>query len=93
MKTGAELILEERKRQIEVEGYDEEHDSKEPLEELLKAAVCYTKVNYEGSTIGDWPKSWDYRYWKPKDRLRNLVRAGALIAAAIDKLQNENESK
>ena len=29
MKTGAELILEERKRQIEVEVYNEEHDNKE----------------------------------------------------------------
>ena len=93
MKTGAELILEERKRQIEVEGYDEEHDSKEPLEELLRAAVCYTKVNYDHIYIDEWPHTWDYKYWKPKDKLRNLVRAGALIAAAIDKLQNKNESK
>jgi hypothetical protein len=27
--------------------------------------------------------------FKPKDRKRNLVRAGALIAAAIDRLQYE----
>lgn len=33
----------------------------------------------------NWP--WDWSWWKPKDRLRNLVRAGALIAAEIDRLQ------
>lgn len=31
-----------------------------------------------------WP--WASRWYKPKDRLRDLVRAGALIAAAIDRL-------
>lgn len=34
-----------------------------------------------------WP--WEPRYWKPcpDDRLRELVKAGALIAAEIDRLQ------
>ena len=36
-----------------------------------------------------WP--WAQDFWKPKDQLRNLVRAGALIAAAIDRLQDEQE--
>lgn len=33
-----------------------------------------------------WPQSWHPRYWKPKDRRRNLVRAGALILAEIERL-------
>lgn len=33
-----------------------------------------------------WPRSWHPRYWKRKDRRRDLVRAGALIAAEIDRL-------
>ena len=61
------------------------------LEDLLKAAVCYAKVNYEGVTIDDWPKSWNYTYWKPTVTLRNLQKAGALIAAAIDKYLNEHK--
>lgn len=34
-----------------------------------------------------WP--WDESYWKPtpNDRIRELVKAGALIAAEIDRLQ------
>lgn len=87
---GVKLIEQERNRQITEEGYDYEHDRQESLEELLRAAVCYTKVNYDGVTIDDWPKSWDYTCWKPSVTLRNLQKAGALIAAAIDKCINEN---
>jgi hypothetical protein len=31
-----------------------------------------------------WP--WDWKWWKPKDRRRNLVKAGALIVAEIERL-------
>ncbi len=86
---GVKLIEQERNRQITEEGYDYEHDRQESLEELLRAAVCYTKVNYEDITIDDWPKSWNYTYWKPTVTLRNLQKAGALIAAAIDKYIDE----
>lgn len=34
----------------------------------------------------EWPEEWDEDGWKPKDPLRDLVRAGALIAAEIDRL-------
>ena len=33
-----------------------------------------------------WPSSWHPRYWKPKDRRRNLVRAAALILAEIERI-------
>lgn len=88
---GVKLIEQERNRQITEEGYDYEHDRQESLEELLRAAVCYTKVNYEPVERFDWPYSWDYRYWKPTNTLRNLQKAGALIAAAIDKYLSEHK--
>jgi len=31
-----------------------------------------------------WP--WGKEWWKPSDRRRDLVKAGALIAAEIDRL-------
>ncbi len=31
-----------------------------------------------------WP--WELKWWKPKDRRRDLVRAGALIVAEIERL-------
>lgn len=34
-----------------------------------------------------WPASWDARWWKPTgDRRRDLVKAGALIVAEIERL-------
>ncbi len=38
------------------------------------------------SPPGSWP--WSKEWWKPSDDpIRNLVKAGALIAAEIDRLQ------
>jgi hypothetical protein len=37
-----------------------------------------------------WPWPWASRYWKPDaDRVRELEKAGALIAAAIDSITGE----
>lgn len=33
----------------------------------------------------DWP--WATRWWKPKDRVRNLERAGALIIAELERIE------
>lgn len=41
MKSGVELIAEERKRQIEVEGWDNLHDSDHDNMQLAGAAGCY----------------------------------------------------
>jgi len=38
-----------------------------------------------------WP--WDIEDFKPKSRISNLVRAGALIAAEIDQLQALEDGK
>lgn len=87
---GAALIAAERLRQIEQEGYTAEHDDGHP-DEMAMAAIGYI----EASTLTDaaylprpnhWP--WDPESWKPSpDPIRNLVKAGALIAAEIDRLQ------
>ncbi len=33
-----------------------------------------------------WPQTWCPSWWKPKDRRQDLVRAGALIVAEIERL-------
>jgi hypothetical protein len=44
------------------------------------------KYRTEGiDRFSDWP--WDESWWKPQDPIRDLARAGALIAAEIDRLQ------
>jgi hypothetical protein len=55
--------------------------------ELIDAAICYAKdgpqLRHDGAPE-KWP--WSLSWWKPKGRIRNLERAGALIAAEIDRL-------
>lgn len=93
---GAERIAAERRRQIEEEGYTPEHDSSIPYEDgaLWAAASCYLRpagmrdiVRQDGMErpVG-WP--WVPETWKPTpyDRVRELEKAGALIAAEIDRL-------
>ena len=41
MKTGIELIAEERQRQVDVEGYNEQHDSYHSPRKLIQAADTY----------------------------------------------------
>jgi hypothetical protein len=86
LKTGAELIAAERQRQIEVEDWSADHDDQHADGSLVHAAVAYACAeNGSSSAGGMWP--WDADSWKPKDRVRNLVRAAALLAAEIDRLQ------
>jgi hypothetical protein len=92
---GASLIAAERQRQTEVEGWTPEHDNEHRYGEMAKAALCYADyaatqanhpmlINPEG-THEAWP--WADEWWKPSpDPIRNLVKAGALIAAEIDRL-------
>lgn len=94
MKTGIELIAEERQRQIEEEGWTQEHDKEHKDGELSLAAICYTlhdKYRPIGYPPIPWP--WSEEYWKPapEDRVKELTKAGALIAAEIDRLQNLKE--
>jgi hypothetical protein len=92
MKTGTELITEERLRQVNGEAYTSEHDDAHTRGELAQAAMCYTRhALYGGYGPLTWP--WDYKWWKPgigrtvETRIRALTKAGALIAAEIDRLQ------
>lgn len=83
----------EQQRVRTVEGYSEAHDDTHRNGELKMAAVCYAlggtnpRHNFLISDI--WP--WGLRFWKPKTELQNLVRAGALLAAEIDRLLREEE--
>ncbi len=74
-------VLAERQRQIYAEGFDEAHDEKWADGQLVDAAMCYCAPD---ECPPKWP--WSPRWWKPKDRRRDLVRAAALIIAEIDRL-------
>lgn len=103
MKTGIQLITEERSRQITKEGWTSDHDDTHTGGEMAIAAACYAledvvdfkiPINLQCSQkITHWLWTWSSCWWKPKDRICNLVRAGALIAAEIDRLQREEGRK
>jgi hypothetical protein len=85
------LVATERARQIGGEGYTPEHDDTHTAGELADAAAAYAApwVKPEGVRLPNaWPLDWDPSWWKPSpdDRVRELVKAGALIMAEIERL-------
>jgi len=97
-------IAAERKRQISQEGWSFEHDDEHQRGELANAAACYamtpdrrSKVVRLNSALERmlfnhvWP--WSGEWWRPKTRRHDLVRAGALIVAEIERLDRAELQK
>lgn len=96
MKTGIEIIADERLRQVEKEGWTFEHDDQHDEGELACAAACYAMTVEARAYMDEWGNDmwltlwpFDLQWWKPTpdDRIKELAKAGALIAAEIDRLQ------
>ncbi|NMX60227.1 hypothetical protein [Pseudomonas sp. WS 5079] len=77
-------VLAERIRQIQVECFYPEHDDEHSDESLAQAAACYAMPQSLTDWFVLWP--WDAKCWKPGDRRTNLVKAGALVLAEIDRI-------
>ena len=96
MKTGIQLIAQERKRQIESEGYTSLNDEVYLEGELANAAAYYFMIDelidFMDENWGNdmhlhiWPFDLNYLKRVPEDRIRELQKAGALIAAEIDRI-------
>lgn len=97
-------IAAERQRQIDVEGWTSDHDAGHRSGELAQAAASYCLgagfvAAYDIHTDDEflvtgrelWP--WTPDWWKPCDRRRNWIRAGALIAAELDKLDRDRKRR
>lgn len=83
LELAAQLIWDERQRQVVVEGYTIDHDVHHGTHALVAAAKVYV-----GDTDARWP--WAPQFLKPRGELRDLVRAGALLKAAeaVDRIEN-----
>lgn len=79
-------VLAERRRQIDEEGWTADHDDEHTKGQLAAAATCYVTGR---SLYWPWLRSW----WKPTTRRRNLVKAGALILAEIERLDRATAVK
>lgn len=90
MKSAIDLIQAERVRQGSL-GWDPGHDDEHTDDELAKAAAVYATPGYARRESGGVPTLWPWhrKWWKPvpDDRIRELVKAGALIVAEIERLQ------
>jgi hypothetical protein len=90
-ETGVSEIVRERIYQVRVEGWTAEHDDAHVDGDLAIAAACYAmppgrRWRRDPGPPALWP--WSPGWWKPtpSDRIRELAKAGALIAAEIDRL-------
>lgn len=94
-------VLAERRRQVSAEGWTPEHDDAHTKGEIAHAAAAYIDhsvrfrdahdlgVNYQTKAPNTlWP--WNWHWWKPKNPRRDLVRAGALILAEIERLDRSS---
>lgn len=90
-------VLAERQRQVNVERWTPERDDEYTDGELSRAASCYALMAWREKCLSDgeyaasqkalpfyWP--WDPAWWKPTDPRRDLVKAGALILAEIERI-------
>lgn len=104
MLTGVELIAEERKRHEKI-GWTTEHDDEHSAGALAVAGASYAldvasrlavangseywADEYATHSQSIWPFDAEWFKPTPKDDIRELVKAGALIAAEIDRIQRQ----
>lgn len=104
MKTGIELIADERKEQIERFGFTGEHHVNHPEwyeeEQLLSASHMlsqYEKDNditylYRDIVPLNWSKDW-WQKMCDKPKRERIIIAGALLAAELDRKYNFDSDK
>lgn len=94
---GARMAVEERQRQIDVEGYDADHDADHEVDELAQAAIAYAATcvdqdirimqeNGETITLSSrlWPWGGDFK-GDDQDIVKRLTIAAGLAIAALDR--------
>lgn len=89
----------ERRRQIEAEGWTPENDDAHSHGQMARAAACYALAGSSAPNDGTaallvslaWP--WDEQWWKPSTARRDLIKAGALILAEIERLDRAAPGK
>lgn len=93
---GISAITDERVRQFNREGFDGHHDSQHVNGELIQAAIYYCFAADKNIVNIQFPHNWAERYKKregfPTPTNRDLIKAGALIAAELDRRLNAIKS-
>ncbi|EPJ1884017.1 hypothetical protein [Enterobacter asburiae] len=86
-------VISERQRQQSVEGWTPEHDDQYGESQLLWASSCYVLNTIQpfNRIPMDWP--WAPEWWKPTNPRRDLVKAGALILAEIERIDRQEAAQ
>lgn len=88
-------VLAERKRQVTTEGWTPEHDDEHSDGEMALAASSYALYAHKKPIAPaipyNWP--WEPEWFKQQGARRDLVKAGALILAEIERLDRAADIK
>lgn len=105
LSNAVQSMISERQRQQSVEGWTPKHDDKHDNNELAFAASCYAFHSAAASwdfeddgtpyDIHPAPKNWPWapEWWKPTNPRRDLVKAGALILAEIERIDRQEAAQ
>ncbi|MFP4895622.1 hypothetical protein [Paraburkholderia sp. EG304] len=89
LNDAARDVLAERQRQVTAECWTPAHDDEHDSGEMADAAAAYA-LHASGWTETMprevWPADWSQKWWKPTTSRRDLVKAGALILAEIERI-------
>ncbi|BCF96586.1 hypothetical protein PPGU19_011550 [Paraburkholderia sp. PGU19] len=91
-------VLAERERQVTAEGWTPEHDDSHDDGQMAAAAGYYALASSfpherdigRGHVPPYWP--WEKSWWKPSTKRCNLVKAGALILAEIERIDRASSA-
>lgn len=92
----AALLVAERARQLADEGWTPEHDDRHAAGQLARAAAVYATPPGRRSAewvAWLWPAGWRFKPSPAWDRTRELVKAGALILAEIERLHRAGQTE
>ncbi|EOV7571509.1 ead/Ea22-like family protein [Escherichia coli] len=86
-------VIAERQRHQSAEGWTPEHDDQYSKSQLLWASSCYVlnAIHPFNRIPFGWP--WTPEWWKPTNPRRDLVKAGALILAEIERIDRQEAAQ
>jgi hypothetical protein len=89
-------VLNERVRQVDIEGWTPEHDDQHGYGQMAGAAACYALQGATHWATAEavtrfWP--WEGKWWKPTTVRSSLVKAAALLIAEIERIDRAEARK
>ena len=93
LSNAVQSVIAERQRHQSAEGWTPEHDDQYSKSQLLWASSCYVlnAIHPFNRIPFDWP--WTPEWWKPTNPRRDMVKAGALILAEIERIDRQEAAQ